>query len=366
MTAHPPTPKVSIRVLKPSELTGDLLAVWSALQRDDPEADSPYFRPEFTLAVADVRHDVRVAVIETPDGPAGFFPFQPSRLGAGRPVGGRLSDYHGLIARPGLALTSGQLLRGCGLRSWAFDHLPASQAIFADGRIATGESPWLDLSAGFDAYLADRRAAGASDVKAVPAKTRKIERDHGPVRVDLASDDQVAFDTLLRWKSAQYRSTGLSDVFAYEWTSRLLRRIWADRSEAFSGGMSTLYVGDRLVAAHFWMRSYGTLHSWFPGYDEEFSRYSPGSLLLYEMARLGSAAGVAKIDLGKGAERYKLAFANAGRTLAEGTVSRSRLSRQVDSSWRSLRDWLKTGPLSQPAQASAKALRPMRERLSFR
>lgn len=360
------TSPVAIRVLKPADLTGDLLAAWSDLQKRDPETDSPYFRPEFTLAVADVRSDVSVAVVEAPDGPAAFFPFQSSRLGSGRPVGGRLSDYHGLIARPGVGLTPGQLLRGCGLRSWSFDHLPASQSTFAGQWVATGESPALDLSQGFESYLADRRAAKAGDVKDVAYKLRKIERDHGPVRVEFSSDDEAAFDTLVAWKSEQYRRTGLSDVFAYDWTARLLRRIWRDRFEAFSGGLSTLYVNDRLVAVHYWMRSFATLHSWFPGYDQEFSKYSPGSLLLYEMARLGSAAGVTKIDLGKGAERYKLAFANQHRLLAEGSITRSRLSRQVDSSWRSLRDWLKAGPLSGPAQASARALRPMRERLSFR
>lgn len=113
------------------------------------------------------------------------------------------------------------------------------------------------------------------------------------------------------------------------------------------------------------LRSFGTLHSWFPGYDREFSNYSPGSLLLYEMARLGAAAGITKIDLGKGAERYKLAFANGRPLLAEGAVRRSRVSRRVDASWRSLRTWLKTGPLAVPAKASAKALRPVRERLAF-
>lgn len=359
------SPTTQIRVLRPAELTGDLLAAWSELQRADPETDSPYFRPEFTLAVADIRDDVRIGVVETADGPIGFFPFQASRLGAGRPVSGRLSDYHGLIARTDLGLTAPQLLRACGLRSWSFDHLPASQAIFGGNWIATAESPWLDLSNGFEAYLAERQAKTA-DVKGVPAKMRKLERDYGPISIELISDDRAVFQTLLSWKSEQYQRTGLSDVFAYEWTGRLVERIWKDRSESFAGWLSTLRVGDRLVAAHFAMRSFGTLHSWFPGYDPEFSKYSPGSLLLYEMARLGSAAGVTKIDLGKGTERYKLAFANGGRLLAEGTVHRTSLARHVDSSFRSVRTWLKTGPLSRPTQATAKALRPMRERLSFK
>lgn len=356
---------VSIRVLNPADLTGDLFAAWSAIQQANPETDSPYFRPEFTRAVAAVRDDVRVAVLEAGGEPVGFFPFQVGGFGVGKPVGGRLSDFHGLIAKADVAVTSRELLCGCGLRSWAFDHLPISQSAFEGQWIGTGPSHFLDLSRGYEAYVAERRAAKSNEVKDAPYKLRKLERDVGPVRVELDCRDRSVFDALLAWKSEQYKRTGLADVFAFGWTTRLLERIWEERSEAFAGWLSALWANDRLVAAHFAMRSFGTLHSWFPGYDAEFSKYSPGGVLLLEMARLGSAAGVTKFDLGKGEERYKVAFSSGCRTVAEGIAYRGDFSRRADASFRSLRTWLKTGPLGAPVRASAKVLRPMRERLSF-
>ena len=56
------------------------------------------FGPEFTQAVAAVRGDVEVGVLEERGEPVGFFPFQRSRRNVARPVGGKMSDFQGLIA----------------------------------------------------------------------------------------------------------------------------------------------------------------------------------------------------------------------------------------------------------------------------
>ncbi len=354
-----------ISVLTPDRLTPDHLRAWSEIQTADPTLSSPYFRPEFAAAVAAVRTDVQVGVIERAGEPVGFFPFQVGRLGAGIPVGGRLSDYHGLVARPGLELSAERLIEGCGLRSFKFDHLPASQTTFAAAATGTAPSHRLDLSAGFAAYVEERRAAKSGEVKESQQKYRKLERDLGPVRVELDSRDRGAFDALIAWKREQYRRTGFSDVFAFEWALGLLERIWEQRSPGFAGLLSTLSVDDRLLSVHFGMRSATDLHWWFPAYDVEFAKFGPGSMLLFEAARLAADAGVTAIDLGKGEEKYKTGFSSGAMTLIEGRVVRSRLTRAADDSWRSVRRWLKTSPLGAPARSAAKALRPMRERWSF-
>src|ERR1700730_19289886 len=88
---------------------------WREWQQSNPALMSPYFRPEFTRAVASVRSDVFVAVIEDAEG---FFPFQRDRFGIGRPVGARMSDYHGVITRPGFSYDARQLVDRCGLSAW--------------------------------------------------------------------------------------------------------------------------------------------------------------------------------------------------------------------------------------------------------
>ena len=62
----------------------------------DPALVSPYFCPEFTQAVGDVREDAFVGIVEDAGEFVGFFPFQRRALGVGKPIAGPLSDYQGL------------------------------------------------------------------------------------------------------------------------------------------------------------------------------------------------------------------------------------------------------------------------------
>src|SRR4029077_9892089 len=100
-----------IRVIPAPALAPLDLAAWTAIQEADPSLASPYFRPEFTTAVAAVRHDVRVAVIERGGVPAGFFSYQRGWLDIGTPVGGPLSDYQGMIAKGDLVWNAERLIR---------------------------------------------------------------------------------------------------------------------------------------------------------------------------------------------------------------------------------------------------------------
>ncbi len=51
-----------------------------------------------------------------------------------------------------------------------------------------------------------------------------------------------------------------------------------------------------------------------------FASFSPGAILILEMARACAAAGYARIDLGPGEERHKQAFGSANWRLGEGLV----------------------------------------------
>ena len=66
----------------------------------------------------------------------------------------------------------------------------------------------------------------------------------------------------------------------------------------FQGVLSGLYIGEKLVAAHFGMRSRRVLHWWFPAYDPELGKYSPGAQLLLELSR--AAVYVPPIGAGTG------------------------------------------------------------------
>src|SRR5438552_9668880 len=118
---HLSSPSACVTIIPGKALTPDLISHWRQLQDANPDLTSPFFAPEFTLAVAHARKDVYVAILRHDTELAGFFPFQKSWLGSGKPVGGILSDYHGLITSLGALWDPHGLLRLCGLRSWEFN-----------------------------------------------------------------------------------------------------------------------------------------------------------------------------------------------------------------------------------------------------
>src|SRR5947207_2338345 len=187
---------MNIRTVSFDQLNKAELAAWSAIQRAQPELSSPYFRPEFTQAVAAVRNDVEVAVLKEGACPVGFLPFQRSRWNIGRPVGGNLSDFHGLIAPAQFSGDPLELLRGCRLSAWHFDHLLSEQRFFSPFICREADSPYIDLSDGMNAYIA-RRKNGLHILKQYGQKMRKLEREIGPLRFEPHVADRAIVATLL-------------------------------------------------------------------------------------------------------------------------------------------------------------------------
>src|SRR5207247_1307462 len=131
---------------------------WRVVQKSNPALANPYFSPEFTAAVAAVRNDVEVAVLVGATGAVGFLPYERGLRDVGTPVGGILSDYHGLISSPSLKFEPLDLLKSCRLAAWDFDHLLASQECFRPFHHHREPSPQIDVSRGYTAYAAERRA----------------------------------------------------------------------------------------------------------------------------------------------------------------------------------------------------------------
>lgn len=345
-------------VVAPADLDSGLCARWHALQAANPALASPYFCPGFTLAVARVRADVRVAVLEEEGaGVVGFFPYQ-ARGRLGRPVGAPVSDHHGVVAEAGTRWHWPALLRASGLWAWDFNHLPAAQAPSAATR--RGASPYLDLSGGYAAWCARRVAAGSGRVAKLERAGRRLAQERGPLRFEArvpAADRRAAvLATVLRSKGLQFQRSGLRDPFQEPWTRALLHAIADTESAGFAGRLSALYAGDTLVAAHLGMRSAWAWHYWLPVYAHAQARHSPGLLLLLRMAEAAAGEGCRMLDLGKGDDGYKAAFADAALPLAEGSVSRSSLAGAWRDAGRDGVRWLRTS-------AMADALRPWWKRL---
>ncbi|WP_055603930.1 GNAT family N-acetyltransferase [Streptomyces aureus] len=314
---------MSVRVVRPGELREREIEVWRELRAKAGGPANPFMEPEFTRAVAEVRPRSRVAVWWEDGEPVGFFPYEKGLLGGGRAIGFGVSDSQGAVLRSGLRPGARALLRACGLAVWQFDNLEDGQPVFEGAATESFASPVIDVGEGYAAYEALLRVQSPKFLRTTLAKERKLGRQaDGEVRFVFDERDPAALRTLMAWKSAQYRRTGRGDRFAQEWISALVRRLHTLRTPGCSGVLSVLYVGERPIAAHFGLRSRTVLSCWFPAYDPEFAKYSPGRVLHLRMAEAAAAAGIGMLDLGRGAAEYKDALKTGELTVHEGAVVR--------------------------------------------
>jgi CelD/BcsL family acetyltransferase involved in cellulose biosynthesis len=314
---------VRYHVITADELDASLVLAWRSAQRAVPHFESPFFCPEFTRLVAAVRDDVRIVVVEEDGRPVAFFPHQRGTWAQGKAVGGAFSDYHGVIAPSRGEWCVPDLLRAARLAVWSFDHLVDPFGKFDSYVTARDRSPQIDISGGLEAYL--KRIGGAPSEFA--RKARKMEREVGALTFTL--HDPRPLDLLLRWKSDQFRSVGAADAFARRWTVDLLHNVMNVQTAEFAGVCSVLRAGDRVIAVHAGMRSRAMLHWWFPKYEEEFAKYSPGIILLMRIAEAIAPAGVRTIDLGKGEARYKRSVMTGEAELKVGCVELPSLRTQA-------------------------------------
>lgn len=331
----------------PTELTADLRDRWISHLRADSRLSSPFFRPEFTDIVGRARRDTHVAVVD--DGVA-FLPFhrEAFNAGVGRPVGAYLSDYHGVICAPDYAFDPMALVRGMGLSAWEFNHLPATQTAFQRWVTLQAESTQVDLS---------RWEHGSPKLSEENRKRRKLGRDLGALELEFNSKDPAVFRQLLDWKSDQYVRTGMKDATKDAWAMQVLTDILACDDPAFSGVMSVLRAGGRIVAIHFGMRSGGVLHSWIPAYDISISQYSAGIILLMTLLDEAADHGVRTFDFGRGDAFYKSRLSNGAVLLSEGVVNATALAGIMRKARKSASALVQKTPLKAPAVALLNKLR---------
>jgi CelD/BcsL family acetyltransferase involved in cellulose biosynthesis len=326
--ASPPAPH-RLRVVDPGELTAADLDAWHAIRAADPNLDSPYFHPRFAAVVAETRPGVRVIVDESVGGaPRSFLPVQVDGRSC-LPVGFPAADFQGPICRPDYELDVAAAIRACGASSFHFDHLRDGVRGLERWTVGEQPSPFVDISGGMDGYLARASRSGKDNLAQARRHTRRAERDLGPVRFVANSDDPAVLDAVVALKRQQYRATGARDYFADNGHVRLLEKLRNEDSADFAGVLSAVYAGPHLLAAHFGLRSGPVLHWWFPVYDPEFSRLSPGWLLLKALIEAGPDLGFERIDLGRGEDEYKRRAMTGHQTVRQGAVVLNPLARKA-------------------------------------
>ena len=309
---------VRIDVVPISELGPDLIQRWRDLQAGSAAFSSPFFTPDFALAVGRARSDLFVAIIETEGGITGLLPFHKRTGGRGVPVGGHLSDYHGIIGRAPAPGAASDLLRGMGLVAFDFNHALADQPLFESNAFAHSASPMADLRNGYASWK-EQVSAKTKALKTLARKERKLARDIGPIRFESHDPSPAAWDLFVQWKRRALRDLGTS-FLAEGWDAVLLSKLRQQQGPGFQGRLSTLYAGDRMVAAHFGLVTPQAWHWWFPAFDDSTGNLSVGLVLLHQCISAAAEQAISELDFGRGSERYKGEFSNHARALCEGSI----------------------------------------------
>jgi CelD/BcsL family acetyltransferase involved in cellulose biosynthesis len=349
-----------IDVARPSALSVADQDVWSALQAANPVFDSPFLSPGWAQAVERAqkreRGEVQVAVLRDGAEARGFFPVRVTGFTA-MAAGAPMSDYQAVVADRDVAPDPHALVEALGVHRLDFPFMLADQAAFTPHMRGEAVSHQLDLTQGYEAYAAQRRAAGTGLLKDLDKRRRRAERDAGEVAFAAYSTVRADFDRLIAWKRAQMHATGQTDIFQTPWTLALMRDLLTRRDPAFGGVLFTLHIGGVLAAAQFNLRGRKTIHAWIIAHNSEFDRYSPGLLLFQDIARWMDATPFDILDLGAGDYRFKHQLANAHRRVAHGFVGRlSPLSLLREAQY-GVRDAAERLPLGRISALPGKAMR---------
>jgi len=305
----------------PVYLSESDIATWRGLCASRPDFANPLLGPDFALAVGEVRSDARVTVWRWPERVAGFLGYHRRPGGFARPIGAPLSDYHALVAAPGL--DAEHALTVAGLAAFRFTGLIDPNHAFGSGVAAEHEAYLINLHGPADAYLEALRVESPKRFKNYRRLDHKLDREVGELTVRAPDRDPEAFDNLIAWKRAQLVRTGAHDFLRPSWTQALMASLFNRDHGDFQGLMINLYAGERLVAGHFGIRAGGVYHPWIASTDPELAAWSPGQVFLQRAIAAMPELGLTTYDLGPGHDHYKRPYALDTRVVAEGTATSS-------------------------------------------
>ncbi|MDD4616427.1 MAG: GNAT family N-acetyltransferase [Alphaproteobacteria bacterium] len=185
----------------------------------------------------------------------------------------------------------------------------------------------LDFASGSEWYAAQSRKF-RSDVHRKSKKLGDLgELQYGVWRRGQEPPEAVV-DSLYEQKKAWALSRGLSEIFILrERMKNFLRGLVLDSAQKDILYLAWLKCGDKIIACHLGFVKNNALSLYMTSYDEAFSRFSPGLLLIAETIKEAIDEGLGELDYMRGEEEYKLRFCSGHRLLSDYIDGHSLLGR---------------------------------------
>jgi CelD/BcsL family acetyltransferase involved in cellulose biosynthesis len=121
-----------------------------------------------------------------------------------------------------------------------------------------------------------------------------------------------------------------------------------------------------LAAAHYGLLSHGVLNAWFPVFNIELSRYSPGMILWVKLAQAAQERGIRRVDLGRGDQRYKTALMSGAVQVYQGSVATTTTGQLLRGAYVHVRSWARRSRIREPLRRMAQPLFNIHQKLTLR
>jgi CelD/BcsL family acetyltransferase involved in cellulose biosynthesis len=294
----------------------------------------PFLSLTYARAVCRADENGRVAVVEEDGAIRAFLPYT-TRNRIAMVLGGDQTAVDGIVSS-GDPIDMRQVIRGAGLRGWHFSHAPEQLRSLDpyryEGSFDREQINFVDLRDGYDRYVGSLPSGVTKRISRSERYRRAMQREMGEVSFEWNSSDPSLLPLLFKWKSDQFENmrTWLSDPAVRAYVQSLSESDYAD----CSGVTSVLYAGSKPVSILFSLRCGRILAAWNVGYDPEYSRFSPGSILWLSVFKEAAAHGVEMVDFGYWSLKYKQWFGNATYEVTGGAVWASRLEGAARSLYR--------------------------------
>jgi CelD/BcsL family acetyltransferase involved in cellulose biosynthesis len=171
-----------------------------------------------------------------------------------------------------------------------------------------GVSPYADLPATFDAYIA---SLSKSTRRHLRQDMNRIQRLQPPARFErVETEDGLdrAMEALERMHQARWQRKGYSGVFARPEDVRFHRSVTRQLLHSGHLRMYTLSVGEEIIAVKYGFRIADTFEAYVSSFDEERASLGPSRLLVAHAIEQSILEGATRFDYLEGAEPYKYAW----------------------------------------------------------
>jgi CelD/BcsL family acetyltransferase involved in cellulose biosynthesis len=298
---------MQVTVVRPRDIGTAEAELWWKFQHSAPEALNPFLSLTYAQTVGRYRANARVAVVEDDGEIVAFFPFELADR-VGMPIGFPMNNLQGFISS-GVPIDARHVVKRAHLRGWRFDAVPVEQHAFAAFHYegTTEPCPVIDLTNGDLSNISTRKKA-----------RRALAREFGTVALEWHSAESAYIDQMIEWKSRKYYGT--KRLFSDPTVRSIVNDLAASNGEDCCGVVSVLRASEQPTAIHFGLLGPRSLVGWFMAYDPELSRFAPGKMLWYPLAKAAEERGISQIDLGPGRETYKFELSNGSYMVAGGAI----------------------------------------------